>query len=727
MKKKKSSIIIVIIVLLFCVISFGLILYLNKHNAFAVSTNYGSDKDLGVGVKNIFLNFFDAKCSATDTDIINEHKLEGLHDYKYLINHYDAYGNSQDFIDTFISIPSAVYESSVFERDNQKNITSTTWEYYIASQNSNLYELNEAAVALNKTVNVVLSFENPLYNNGDDLSSGYTYDYDGDGNNDDLSTIINLMLYRQTYYWDLMKKDNKISNLNLIGFYWYNESVQSENAEKAIKAFNTNVKKFNSDNSTYYKTIWIPYIHNGLIGDGNSPYQDSYVKGYDYGFDYVSLQSGYYFYTPKKSTTCSEYVNCYMSNNYRKCDYVIPSETCLGDSICKEEYQTCKSDVFWKDIMKIRIPENENMNRLEFAQLEASKYDMGVEFEADWRVASDSAVPSDPNASSDEIYKYYLFNSKHYDLLYNFMNYGTKTAKWNQSYNTYYFPDLAKYGSSKDPKVRQIYDDIYSYSQGKEVSNELSFYDAESCNINFNSNGGNGSTGAMKCTYPNECTLTTNGFSRTGYTFNGWNTKADGSGISYTDNEVINNSDSSKNHICYYSSTNGTKKTIDLYAQWTINDDISFADDLIIDNNSSQKMIKRLKVNTTYGELKSKIFTSGNITIKNGEDNSVLTDTDKVKTGDILEITLSKSTIQYIISVLGDVSGNKSSSGKIIGDGVVNVGDVGQLYRYLKGKAEFEDYQMAAGDILSDNIIKVNDVARLYRYIKGKNETLEVE
>ena len=138
-------------------------------------------------------------------------------------------------------------------------------------------------------------------------------------------------------------------------------------------------------------------------------------------------------------------------------------------------------------------------------------------------------------------------------------------------------------------------------------------------------------------------------------------------------------------------------------------------------------MIKRLKVNTTYGELKGKIFTSGNITIKNGEDNSVLTDTDKVKTGDILEITLSKSTIQYIISVLGDVSGNKSSSGKIIGDGVVNVGDVGQLYRYLKGKAEFEDYQMAAGDILSDNIIKVNDVARLYRYIKGKNETLEVE
>lgn len=138
-------------------------------------------------------------------------------------------------------------------------------------------------------------------------------------------------------------------------------------------------------------------------------------------------------------------------------------------------------------------------------------------------------------------------------------------------------------------------------------------------------------------------------------------------------------------------------------------------------------MIKRLKVNTTYSELKEEISTSGTITIYNGKDNTKLNDSDKVKTGDILEVKLQDSTIKYTISVLGDISGSVSKSGKVLGDGVIDVGDVGQLYRYLKGKTEFEDYQLSAGDILSDSSIKVNDVARLYRYIKGKNSTLEVE
>ena len=154
---------------------------------------------------------------------------------------------------------------------------------------------------------------------------------------------------------------------------------------------------------------------------------------------------------------------------------------------------------------------------------------------------------------------------------------------------------------------------------------------------------------------------------------------------------------------------------------------LNFSDKLIVDNSNTNKIIKRIKANTTYGELKKEISTTGTITIKNGKDNSTLTDNSKVKTGDILEIKMQNDTIKYTISVLGDVSGDKSSSGKIVGDGVIDVGDVGQLYRYLKGKTEFEYYQIAAGDILSDSSIKVNDVARLYRYIKGKNSTLEVE
>ena len=52
--------------------------------------------------------------------------------------------------------------------------------------------------------------------------------------------------------------------------------------------------------------------------------------------------------------------------------------------------------------------------------------------------------------------------------------------------------------------------------------------------------------------------LTANSFTRKGYTFAGWNTKADGSGTSYADKASVKN----------LASTDG--KTITLYAQWTL-------------------------------------------------------------------------------------------------------------------------------------------------------------
>ena len=74
---------------------------------------------------------------------------------------------------------------------------------------------------------------------------------------------------------------------------------------------------------------------------------------------------------------------------------------------------------------------------------------------------------------------------------------------------------------------------------------------------------GNGSTsGSMKkmsnCKYGKKYTLRANAFKRKGYTFTGWNTKADGSGIAYDDKTSVKN----------LTSKNG--KTVTLYAQWKI-------------------------------------------------------------------------------------------------------------------------------------------------------------
>ena len=78
--------------------------------------------------------------------------------------------------------------------------------------------------------------------------------------------------------------------------------------------------------------------------------------------------------------------------------------------------------------------------------------------------------------------------------------------------------------------------------------------------VQFNGNGStSGSMSNQSFTYGTAQNLTANAFRRTGYTFAGWNTKADGSGTSYDDQKSVNN----------LTTTNGG--TVTLYAQWTAN------------------------------------------------------------------------------------------------------------------------------------------------------------
>ena len=146
---------------------------------------------------------------------------------------------------------------------------------------------------------------------------------------------------------------------------------------------------------------------------------------------------------------------------------------------------------------------------------------------------------------------------------------------------------------------------------------------------------------------------------------------------------------------------------------YNINEDyLNFDSSLNIDDTN--KIIKRLVLNTTYSSLLEKIDTTGTITIKRGNNN--LSNSDTVATGDVISIRLSSGTYNYTVSVLGDINGK---------DGINN-GDVAVLYNYLKGKTTLEKYQIAAGDIINDGNIKINDVSRLYRYYKGKVSVLEV-
>ncbi len=75
------------------------------------------------------------------------------------------------------------------------------------------------------------------------------------------------------------------------------------------------------------------------------------------------------------------------------------------------------------------------------------------------------------------------------------------------------------------------------------------------CTIVYNANGGSGSMTATRLYYDSELPLNKNLFTRTGYEFAGWNTRADGKGASYPDQKQV------KNLIT-------TTGTVTLYAQW---------------------------------------------------------------------------------------------------------------------------------------------------------------
>ena len=76
-------------------------------------------------------------------------------------------------------------------------------------------------------------------------------------------------------------------------------------------------------------------------------------------------------------------------------------------------------------------------------------------------------------------------------------------------------------------------------------------------NIKYDGNGAtSGSMSNSNHTYDVSKALTANGYTRTGYTFNGWNTKADGSGTAYSNQQSVRNL------------ANTQDARITLYAQW---------------------------------------------------------------------------------------------------------------------------------------------------------------
>ena len=136
-----------------------------------------------------------------------------------------------------------------------------------------------------------------------------------------------------------------------------------------------------------------------------------------------------------------------------------------------------------------------------------------------------------------------------------------------------------------------------SYAAGDEIADMTSIltlyaqWTADTYAVTFDGNGStSGSIPSVSVTYgAGEVTLPANGFTKTGYTFTGWNTQANGGGVSYADG----------------SSVSDLLSDLTLYAQWTADTyTVSFDG-----NGSTSGTTAAMQV--TYGEAAKALTANG--------------------------------------------------------------------------------------------------------------------
>ena len=131
-------------------------------------------------------------------------------------------------------------------------------------------------------------------------------------------------------------------------------------------------------------------------------------------------------------------------------------------------------------------------------------------------------------------------------------------------------------------------------------------------------------------------------------------------------------------------------------------------------NTDDGNIIYNILLNTTYADIKNNIDTSGIITITDSK-GTTINDNKSAATGDIISIELSSQTVEYTISVKGDLTGS----------GSVTAGDIAKSYQYLRKKITMDKQSILAGDVTDTGTITAGDVAKLYQYLRGKINSLD--
>ncbi len=211
----------------------------------------------------------------------------------------------------------------------------------------------------------------------------------------------------------------------------------------------------------------------------------------------------------------------------------------------------------------------------------------------------------------------------------------------------------------------------------KDTNNELQTYvvlhavwSEHKYGIDFNANGGSGEMAAMpNIGYDDGTTLTANSFTKEGYTFNGWNTAANGSGTSYADKENVSKLTADDN------------ANVTLYAQWkansyTVRFNANTGSGTMSDLAMTYDVAKNLTANAFtkegYAFMGWSTTPDGEVVYKNGDSVKNLTATN----GEVVNLyaVWAQPTVNVTFDNLVDISAWPKTSGN--GD-VINVTDTG--------------------------------------------------
>ena len=211
--------------------------------------------------------------------------------------------------------------------------------------------------------------------------------------------------------------------------------------------------------------------------------------------------------------------------------------------------------------------------------------------------------------------------------------------------------------------------------------------------LKYNGNNGNSAYILQNLVYDTKDKIKSNTFKNGEKEFVEWNTKKDGSGVSYQEGQEIVNLTKSNNAV------------INLYAMWKEDSGFKVKN---YDYDNSKKSVSKIAEKTTLKDYIQNFEMNNNYTLD--VEYKIIGNQMVLFTGSKTIIYKSNNKYDELINIV---------TGDINGDGVINSADLLRVRQHLLGIKKLSDIYYTASDINYDNNINSADLLRIRQHLLG--------